>query len=197
MDLTGEQLIPVSKELVWQALNDLEVLKACIPGCETIEWSGENELDAVVTAKLGPVKARFRGIVSLTNIDPPNSYTISGEGKGGAAGFAKGGADVKLSDAEGGTLLQYEVKVQVGGKIAQIGARLIAAAAKKMSDDFFKAFNAQVVERAGGAPAAPTEEAGAEPGVGRGLPLWLWATGLAAITLLLLAFWSGALDGSG
>lgn len=194
MDLTGEQLIPVSREQVWQALNDIEVLKACIPGCETIEWSGENQLEAVVTAKIGPVKARFRGLVSLTNIDPPNSYTISGEGKGGAAGFAKGGADVKLTDAEGGTLLIYVVKAQVGGKLAQVGARLINAAAKKMAGDFFKAFNNEVVQRAGGASPAIEEpdQAGA-----KSLPLWLWAAGLTVIVLLSLAYWAQTSGGSG
>lgn len=193
MDLTGEQLIPVPREQVWQALNDIEVLKACIPGCETIEWSGENQLEAVVMAKVGPVKARFTGLVSLTNIDPPNSYTISGEGKGGAAGFAKGGADVRLSDAEDGTLLQYEVKAQVGGKLAQVGARLIAAAAKKMAGDFFTAFNNEIAERSGITPAA--EEAEGEKAEAGGLPLWLWAAGLAAIVLLSLAYWAGKLGG--
>jgi hypothetical protein len=188
MDLTGEQLIPLPREQVWQALNDIEVLKACIPGCETIAWTGDNQLEAVVTAKIGPVKARFTGLVALTNMDPPNSYTISGEGKGGAAGFAKGGADVKLSDAEGGTLLRYEVKAQVGGKLAQVGARLINAAAKKMAGDFFKAFNAEVVERSGG--AAPEETPAEQPEAG-GLPLWLWAAGLAAIVLASLAYWAG------
>lgn len=191
MDLSGEQLIPVSRELVWQALNDIDVLKACIPGCETIKWSGENQLEAVVIAKIGPVKARFRGLVSLTNMDPPNSYTISGAGKGGAAGFAKGGADVTLTDTEGGTLLRYEVKAQVGGKLAQVGARLIDAAAKKMAGDFFAAFNDEVVERAGG---TVTRKAEAEAG---GLPLWLWAVGLAAIVLLSLAYWAQRSGGGG
>lgn len=195
MDLTGEQLIPVPRELVWQALNDIAVLKACIPGCESIEWSGENQLEAVVMARIGPVKARFTGLVSLTNMNPPNSYTISGEGKGGAAGFARGGADVKLSDAEGGTLLRYEVKAQVGGKLAQVGARLITAAARKMAADFFAAFNAEVVERSGGAPA-PAEAQPPEAEAG-GLPLWLWATGLAAIVLASLVYWAGRAGGGG
>ncbi len=195
MDLSGEQLIPVSRERVWQALNDIEVLKACIPGCETIAWSGENQLEAVVMAKIGPVKARFTGLVSLTNMDPPNSYTISGEGKGGAAGFAKGGADVSLSDAEGGTLLRYEVKAQVGGKLAQVGARLINAAAKKMAGDFFAAFNAEVVKREGGGPVI--EETQPEQAGSGGLPLWLWAAGLAAIVLLSLAYWAQRSGGGG
>lgn len=195
MDLSGEQLIPVSRELVWQALNDIEVLKACIPGCETIAWTGENQLEAVVMAKIGPVKARFTGLVSLTNMNPPNSYTISGEGKGGAAGFAKGGADVKLTDAEGGTLLRYEVKAQVGGKLAQVGARLIDAAAKKMAGDFFAAFNAEVVKRAGGGPTI--KETQPERAKAGGLPLWLWAAGLAAIVLLSLAYWAEKSGGGG
>lgn len=195
MDLSGEQLIPVSRELVWQALNDIEVLKACIPGCETIAWTGDGQLEAVVMAKIGPVKARFTGLVSLTNMNPPNSYTISGEGKGGAAGFAKGGADVKLTDAEGGTLLRYEVKAQVGGKLAQVGARLIDAAAKKMAGDFFAAFNAEVVERAGGGPTI--KETQPERAKAGGLPLWLWAAGLAAIVLLSLAYWAEKSGGGG
>ncbi|MCH8862171.1 MAG: carbon monoxide dehydrogenase subunit G [Proteobacteria bacterium] len=195
MDLSGEQLIPVSRELVWQALNDIEVLKACIPGCETIAWTGDGQLEAVVMAKIGPVKARFTGLVSLTNMDPPNSYTISGEGKGGAAGFAKGGADVTLTDAEGGTLLRYEVKAQVGGKLAQVGARLIDAAAKKMAGDFFAAFNAAVVERSGGGPTI--KEAQPEQAKTGGLPLWLWAAGLAAIVVLSLAYWAQRPGGGG
>lgn len=189
MDLSGEQLIPVPRAAVWQALNDIDVLKACIPGCESIAWTGENQLEAVVTARIGPVKARFTGVVSLTNINPPNGYTISGEGKGGAAGFAKGGADVTLSDAEGGTLLRYEVKAQVGGKLAQVGARLIAGAAKKMAGDFFAAFNKEVVERAGGG-GTETGEARPDQKDTAGLPLWLWAAALAAIVLLSLAYWA-------
>lgn len=195
MDLTGEQLIPVSKDQVWRALNDLDVLKACIPGCETIEWVGEDQLEVLVTVKVGPVKARFKGLVSLTNIDPPNSYTISGEGKGGAAGFAKGGADVMLSDAEGGTLLRYEAKAQVGGKLAQVGARLIDATAKKLSADFFESLKAEVVERSGGGPAV--KDAEAEKSEASGLPLWLWAAGLAGIVLLLLAYWTEKTGGAG
>lgn len=153
MDMSGEYLVPASRQKVWEALNDPEILKQCIPGCEEVNRTAENAFDAKVSAKVGPVKAKFTGAVTLSDIDPPNGYTISGEGKGGAAGFAKGGAKVALSDVEGGTLLKYEVNAQVGGKLAQIGARLIDSTAKKMANDFFKTFS-EVVGEGGEAPAA-------------------------------------------
>lgn len=147
MDMTGEYVIPAPRETVWAALNDVEVLKACIPGCESITKTSDTNLEAVVSAKVGPVKAKFTGVVTLSDIDPPNGYTISGEGKGGAAGFAKGGAKVRLADApDGGTLLTYEVNATVGGKLAQIGGRLINSTAKKMADDFFASFSETVAE---------------------------------------------------
>jgi len=120
------------------------VLKSCIPGCELLEKNSENEFQAVATVKVGPVKARWKGKVRLSDLDPPNSYRISGEGEGGVAGFAKGGAKVTLSDQGGGTLLSYNVEAQIGGKLAQLGQRLINSAAKKTADDFFEKF-AQVV----------------------------------------------------
>lgn len=145
MEMTGEYRIAAPRERVWAALNDPEVLKACIPGCESLEKTSENEMTAAVTAKVGPVKAKFTGAVTLLNIRPPEGYTISGEGKGGVAGFAKGGADVALTeDGPGATILKYEAKAQVGGKLAQLGARLIDSTAKKMADDFFGAFAAKV-----------------------------------------------------
>lgn len=137
MDMTGDYLIAASREAVWAALNDLDVLKEAIPGCETISRLSENEIDAVVVAKIGPVKASFKGLITLSDLDPPNGYTIRGEGKGGAAGFAKGGARVRLEQEAEGTRLIYTVDASVGGKIAQVGGRLIVSAAKKLADEFF------------------------------------------------------------
>ncbi len=144
MEMTGEVLIPASRARVFAALSDPEILKAAIPGCENLTKTSDTTMTADVVAKVGPVKAKFTGAVTLSNIDPPNGYTISGEGKGGVAGFAKGGADVALSDAEGGTKLAYTVKAQVGGKLAQVGARLIDSTAKKMADEFFETFSTLV-----------------------------------------------------
>ena len=140
MTMTGEQQLAASREAVWKKLNDPEVLKACIPGCESLEVTGENEFVAVATNKIGPVKARFKGKVRLTDLDPPNGYKISGEGEGGVAGFAKGGATVGLADKDGGTLLTYNVEAQIGGKLAQLGQRLINGSAKKLADEFFANF---------------------------------------------------------
>ena len=140
MTMSGEQQLAASRETVWAKLNDPETLKACIPGCETLDVIGENEFMAVATNKIGPVKARFKGKVKLTDLDPPNGYKISGEGDGGVAGFAKGGASVALSDKDGGTLLTYNVDAQIGGKLAQLGQRLVNGAAKKLADQFFAKF---------------------------------------------------------
>ena len=144
MTMTGEVQLPASREVVYAKLNDPEVLKACIPGCESLEVLSENEFQAVATNKIGPVKARFKGKVRLTDLDPPNGYKISGEGDGGIAGFAKGGATVTLTEKDGGTLLTYNVEAQIGGKLAQLGQRLINGAAKKLADDFFAKFAAAV-----------------------------------------------------
>jgi carbon monoxide dehydrogenase subunit G len=140
--MTGEQLIPASQQDTWAALNDPEVLKACVPGCESITLVNENEYQVNMTAKVGPVSAKFRGRLSLSDIKPPQSYALAFEGQGGAAGFAKGGASVRLT-ATGPkeTRLAYDVKANVGGKLAQIGSRLVDAAAKKVADDFFQNFN--------------------------------------------------------
>jgi carbon monoxide dehydrogenase subunit G len=144
MTMSGEYQLPAPREVVWQKLNDAEVLKACIPGCEELEKLSDTEFRAVATSKIGPVKAKFKGKVTLSDIDPPNGYKISGQGDGGVAGFAKGGAVVALSEKDGGTLLTYNVEAQIGGKLAQLGQRLVNGAAKKVADDFFQRFVAAV-----------------------------------------------------
>jgi carbon monoxide dehydrogenase subunit G len=160
MDMTGEYRIPASREKVWAALNDPDTLKASLPGCESLEKISDQEFAAAVVAKVGPVKAKFNGNVTLSNLNPPESYTISGEGKGGAAGFAKGGADVRLVEEGAATILTYTAKADVGGKLAQLGSRLIDATAKKMADDFFENFRKQLTKpEAEAAPEAPPEAA--------------------------------------
>jgi len=144
MEITGGQLIPVSQQTTWDALNDLDVLKACIPGCESIVASGDNQFDVVLTAKVGPVSAKFKGKLTLGDFDPPNSYTLGFEGQGGVAGFAKGSAEVRLTPAGEATQLDYTAKANVGGKLAQIGSRLIDGTAKKLSDQFFTSFKKHV-----------------------------------------------------
>jgi len=151
MDMTGEQRIGATQQAVWAALNDAEVLRQSIPGCESLEKLSDTEMAAKVKLQIGPVRANFSGKVTLSDLDPPNSYRISGEGSGGAAGFAKGGAVVRLSEDGGATLMRYEVKADVGGKIAQLGGRLIDATAKKLADEFFQKFTTIV---GGGGPAA-------------------------------------------
>jgi len=142
MDMTGEYIIAAPRQKVWEALNDPNILKQCIPGCEEVQKISPTEFTAKVHAKVGPVSARFNGKVQLLDLDPPNGYRISGEGSGGIAGFAKGGATVKLADAPGGTKLSYSVEVKVGGKLAQIGSRLIDGTARKYAQDFFSRFTA-------------------------------------------------------
>lgn len=150
MEVSGTYDLPVPRDQVWAALNDPETLKACIPGCEELERVSDTELKATVVAKVGPVKAKFKGTVTLSEMVPPESYRIDGQGDGGIAGFAKGGAHVRLTDTETGTKLDYTAEAQIGGKLAQLGQRLIAGTAKKLADDFFKSF----VERVGGEAAA-------------------------------------------
>jgi carbon monoxide dehydrogenase subunit G len=140
MTMAGEVQLPAPREDVWAKLNDPEVLRVCIPGCESLEKLSDSEFQAVATNKIGPVKARFKGKVRLSDLDPPNGYRISGEGDGGVAGFAKGGATVALQPKDGGTLLTYNVEAQIGGKLAQLGQRLVNGAAKKLADQFFAKF---------------------------------------------------------
>ena len=140
MDMHGSRRLAVTQQQAWDALNDPEVLKLCIPGCDKVEATGENQYAISMAVKVGPVSARFKGKVTLTDLDPPNGYKINGEGEGGVAGFAKGGAVVGLTDKDGGTLLTYNVEAQIGGKLAQLGQRLINGSAKKLADEFFSNF---------------------------------------------------------
>ncbi len=144
MTMTGEVQLAAPRQVVWEKLNDPAVLKACIPGCEELEKTDDGGFQAVAKMKVGPVSARFKGRVMLSDLDPPNGYKISGEGEGGVAGFAKGGAVVGLAEKDGGTLLSYNVDAQIGGKLAQLGQRLINGAAKKLADEFFQKFADQV-----------------------------------------------------
>lgn len=145
MEMSGEQLISAPQKTTWDALNDPAVLKICVPGCEAIDLIGENEYQVLMVARVGPVSAKFKGKLKLSDIDAPNSYSIAFEGQGGAAGFAKGSAAVRLAPEEGRqTKLSYDVKANVGGKLAQIGSRLVDAAAKKVADEFFKNFKQHV-----------------------------------------------------
>ncbi len=190
MDMTGEQRIPTGQQAVWDALNDLEVLKACIPGCESIEKISPTEHQVALTAAVGPVKAKFKGKMILSDLNPPHAYRIQFEGQGGVAGFAKGEAEVSLQgQGEQTTLMQYKVRAQVGGKLAQIGSRLIDAAAKKLADDFFAGFNARVApqgvteETAGvqaGAPSAPAKD--------RAIQRWIGAS-VVVIVILIAAYY--------
>jgi hypothetical protein len=152
MQMSDSQRIPASKEKVWAALNDPAILKQCIPGCEALDMSSPTEMTATVVFRVGPVKATFGGKVTLSDLDPPNSYRISGEGSGGVAGFAKGGAAVRLeSEGPDTTVLHYDVDVQIGGKLAQLGSRLIDSTAKKLAGQFFASFGEVV---GGTVPAA-------------------------------------------
>jgi carbon monoxide dehydrogenase subunit G len=176
--MTGERRIPAPRQTVWEALNNPEVLKASIPGCESLEKLADDQMRATAAVKVGPISARFTGKVQLSDINPPNGYRISGEGQGGVAGFAKGGANVALADDGADTLLSYQVNAQVGGKLAQLGGRLIDATAKQMADAFFDRFSKQVQEMSpvmaaaspvpaaepvSGAPVEPISRISAEP----------------------------------
>jgi hypothetical protein len=165
MELRGERLIPASVEATWAALNDPEALKACIGGCESLERTGDHTFGTVMAVRVGPVAARFKGKLELSNVVAPNSYTIHFDGQGGVAGFGKGSADVALAPQGAQTRLSYQARAQVGGKIAQVGSRLVDAAAAKVADDFFKAFETRFAAAAGAAPAVPPPTA---------FERWLW-----------------------
>jgi len=156
MDMRGQQHILADRATVWEALNDPRILKACIPGCQELTKSSDTEMTAVAVIKVGPVSARFQGAVTLSDLDPPNGYRISGEGQGGVAGFAKGTAVVRLEPVDDGTLLRYEVDAQIGGKLSQLGGRLIDATARKMSGLFFEKF-AQEIQKLQTGASVPVE----------------------------------------
>ncbi|MGY4573668.1 SRPBCC family protein [Bradyrhizobium sp. USDA 3256] len=147
MTMNGEVQLDASRQVVWDKLNDPTVLKACIPGCEELEATAEGSFRAIARMRVGPVSALFKGNVKLSDLDPPNGYRIAGQGEGGIAGFAKGGAVVGLSEKEGGTLLTYSVEAQIGGKLAQLGQRLVQGTAKRLADEFFTNFAKEIAER--------------------------------------------------
>ncbi|CAH0187487.1 carbon monoxide dehydrogenase subunit G [Roseomonas sp. CECT 9278] len=205
MDMSGERRIPAARQRVWDALNDPEMLRAAIPGCESVTRTADDAFEAKLALKIGPMAAKFGAKVKLENINAPVSYTISGEGNGGAMGFAKGGADVALDEiAPEETLLRYTVKAQVGGKMAQLGARLIDSTAKQMSDQFFDRFAAALTPPAPVPEAAPvaapaaaraplTTPAGISildllPEAPMGIPLLAWVGGAVWLVILALMF---------
>ncbi len=208
MDLAGEYRIEAPRDAVWQALNDADVLKQCIPGCQEIEKESDTAFNARVKSKIGPVSATFKGKVTLSELDPPNGYTISGEGQGGVAGFAKGGARVSLEEDGAATMLRYTADGQVGGKLAQVGARLVEGTAKKVADDFFTRFNELVSQQAASQPVVEPTMAAATTSPERAAPTpapapngparepqptllencWF---GLAGVTLLVLFVMAG------
>ncbi len=184
MEVTGEYRIAASRERVWEALNDPEVLRQCIPGCEEIDKLSDTEFTAKATLKVGPVKVTFKGKVLLSELDPPNGYRISGEGQGGVAGFARGEAAVRLADEGGATVLSYQVHATVGGKLAQLGQRLLDSTARKLADDFFGQFSEIV-----GAPEVAAAEVEAPAPAAGGISPWLWVIGvLAVVAAILLIF---------
>lgn len=180
MDMTGERKLALPRQRVWEALNDPAVLQQCIPGCELVEKSGEDEFRMAMTAAIGPVKAKFTGRIRLSDVVAPESYTIAFEGSGGAAGFGKGSAKVALAEADDGTRMTWQAHATVGGKLAQVGSRLVDGVARKMADDFFARF-AQVVAP----PAADAGRAEEEPAPG--VPLWVWIAAAVVAVLVFLA----------
>jgi carbon monoxide dehydrogenase subunit G len=193
MDLQGSRLLNVTQQQAWDALNDPEVLKACIAGCDRMELTGDHQYAMGMAVKIGPVSAKFSGKITLADINPPNSYTLTFDGQGGAAGFGKGSAQVALLAQDAGCELQYTVKAQIGGKLAQVGQRLVEGAAKSMADDFFKRFEGEMqkrfpapatAEEAKAAPAAPAEEGGGF-GLRKPIPAWVWLAVIAGLVALL------------
>jgi len=185
MELQGERLIPAPLDKTWAALNDPDTLKACIAGCESMERTGDDAFATVVAVKVGPVSARFKGKLQLSNVVAPHSYTIHFDGQGGVAGFGKGSADVELAEEGTRTRLKYHARAQVGGKMAQVGSRLVDAAASKVAEDFFTAFEARLQ------PAAPAELAvpAQSPGAAGGTARIAWALAAAVVLLLMFLLW--------
>jgi carbon monoxide dehydrogenase subunit G len=173
MKMSGEKILKAPQAKVWAALNDPEVLRQSIPGCESFQKQADDTYRATVAAKVGPVQARFNGTVRLTDLDPPNGYTISGEGSGGAAGSAKGGAKVRLEPADGGTRLSWTADAQISGKLAQIGSRLIESTANHMAGQFFDRFS-QII-----AGEEPRQASAADM-----VPAWVWLAGAASAVAL-------------
>jgi uncharacterized protein len=186
MDLKGETIIAAPRAAVWAALNDPAVLARCIDGVEKLEATADNRFEGKLNAKVGPVRATFTGFVTLENIDAPNGYTLVGEGKGGVAGFAKGAADVTLTDADGGTHLAYHAKSQVGGKLAQLGARLIEGTAKAYAESFFAKLKAELEQPAQDA-APPAPSPAAEPAPRAGLSPLVVGSAVALLAAILVA----------
>jgi uncharacterized protein len=217
MDMTGEYRIPAAREIVWKALNDPETLRNAIPGCESLEKISDTEMTAKVAVKIGPVSAKFAGKITLSDLDPPNRYRITGEGQGGAAGFAKGTARVELEDGDAGdTILRYHADASVGGKMAQIGSRLVQGAAQKTANEFFGRFS-ELVALSSGDPAMASVEARDTPpdlpsndeladrmavspvpasdagrSSSKGLSAWAWIGGIVVIVALLLIWFAFA-----
>jgi len=189
MDMQGSRTLAVTQQPAWDALNNPEVLRTCIPGCDKLEPTGENQYAVGVAVKIGPVAARFTGKIILSEVKPPDSYTISFDGQGGAAGFGKGNAQVTLTPQGTGCELAYTVHAQVGGKIAQLGQRLVDGVAKSMADDFFKRFDAEMERQhpqAYAAVAAARADAASAGKPRAKIPIWAW---IAAAALLLAVLW--------
>lgn len=210
MDFSGRYLIPASPPIVWAALNDAEILKSCVPGCEKMTKTDDTHFEATATLKIGPVKATFKGNVALENLDPPHRATLKGEGQGGVAGFAKGEAEIVLTPEGDGTVLTYTAKANIGGKLAQIGQRLIDGAAKQIADDFFSRFAGAIAEASSvgnDGPASDAESDSSTPSVNpppriedlampekrEGVAPEIWVVGLVAVIVILLVLFSVSL----
>lgn len=195
MEMTGEQLIRAAQSVTWDALNDPEFLKACVPGCETIEKVAENEYKIGMTARVGPVAAKFKATLVLSELDPPHAYSLGFDGQSGAAGFSRGSAKVQLAAQGAATRLTYQVQASVGGKLAQVGSRLVDAAAKKLSEDFFSAFNSRLTSLQAEGQTEPQEH-GSEPvadradkpTVNQAALRWLAAAALTIVLVSLFTF---------
>jgi carbon monoxide dehydrogenase subunit G len=190
MDMQGSRTLAVTQQQAWDALNDPEVLKLCIPGCDKVEVTGPNQYTVGVAVKVGPVSSRFTGKIALSDLNPPQSYTLAFDGQGGVAGFGRGTAQVQLTPAGTGCELGYTVNAQVGGKIAQVGQRLIDGVARSMADDFFKRFDEEMQRRhpSAAAPAEAAADASADVAPQNGIPVWVWV--LTALVLLAAILWS-------
>jgi carbon monoxide dehydrogenase subunit G len=192
MELTNTRIVPAPPSAVWAALNDPAILKECLPGCESLERAGDNAFQAVMATRVGPVSARFTGRVTMSDIDPPNAYTLHFEGQGGAAGFARGEARITLApEGERQTSLHYAAKAQVGGKLAQIGSRLVDGAAAKMTDDFFTRFVERVGAPAGDGPAAAASVPASTLAPPGGSAWIRYAAIIAIIVVLAVLYWKG------